>query len=240
MDGYNIIHKWPRLKKHMNKGDTGRARQLLVEDLENLRSIKGWRIECIFDGAGKSLTGPLGNGPGRITRATPSDRALNKDISKNGVRVVFTGVGVEADSYIEARCAKAKNVTGGEFTGSFIIATDDAMIRMAGLSAGAMCMGAERFVDELKSMKKAVAWRVEFAMAKANGVTMRPEKLHGTSINLAPFGRNSVLLEDKRNRTKVKKQKAEQQHEIALDTAVEEVEHGIPWWMQVPNQTLPK
>jgi len=154
--------------------------------------------------------------------------------------VVFTGVGVEADSYIEARCAKAKNVTGGEFTGSFIIATDDSMIRMAGLSAGAMCMSADRFVDELKSLKKAVAYRVEFAMAKANGNTMRHEKLYGTRINLAKFGRNSVVIEDKRNRTKAKKQKAEEQHEIALDTAVEKVDNGIPWWMQAPNHTSPK
>lgn len=240
MDGYNIIHKWPRLKKHMSKGDTQRARQLLVEDLENLRSLKGWRIECVFDGAGKSITGPLGDGPGRTARATTSDRALKKEVSKHGVRVVFTGVGVEADSYIEARCAKAKNVTSGELTGSFILATDDSMIRLAGQSAGAMCMSADRFVDELKSMKKAIDYRVEFAMAKVNGNAIRPEKLRGTSIHVGRFGRGSVVIEDKRNRTKAKKEKAEEQYEIALDIAVEEDENGIPWWAQVPNHTLQK
>jgi predicted RNA-binding protein with PIN domain len=220
----------------MSKGDTQRARQLLVEDLENLRSLKGWRIECIFDGAGKSISGPLG---GRTTRATPSDRALHKDISKHGVRVVFTGVGVEADTYIEARCAQAKNVTSGKLTGSFIIATDDSMIRLAGQSAGAMCMSADRFVDELKSMKKAIEYRVEFAMAKVNGVSIRPEKLRGTSIHLGTFGRGSFLIEDKRNRTKVKKERAEEQHETALDVVVEKDGNEISWWAQ-PNQTLRK
>ena len=51
VDGYNIIYKWSRLKKHMVKGDPSRARQLLIDDLENMRSIKGWRIEvriCVW------------------------------------------------------------------------------------------------------------------------------------------------------------------------------------------------
>lgn len=54
------------------------------------------------------------------------------------------------------------------------------MIRIAGESAGALCMGADRFVTELKSVKQVVAHRVEAAMAKVNGQPMRPEKLWGT------------------------------------------------------------
>ena len=199
VDGYNIIYKWPRLKKHMVKGDPQRARTLLVDDLENLRSLKGWRIEVVFDGTGRSTTGVLGSGPGgnRITRL---DQQAKKSVSKHGVRTVFTGVGIEADSYIQERCVEAKNVTQGELTGSFIVATDDAMIRLAGQSAGAYCMSADRFVDELKSTKKAMDYRVEAAVAKANGHAIRPEKLRGTHFH--SFGRNSVLIEDKRNRKK--------------------------------------
>ncbi|CAJ1959367.1 unnamed protein product [Cylindrotheca closterium] len=180
VDGYNIIYKWPRLKKHMSKNDPARARQLLVDDLENMRSIKSWRIEVVFDGAGKdNRNGPLGQSGQRRISAT--DQKESKDVSKHGVRVVFTGTGVEADSYIEGRCLQAKNVTKGELTGSLIVATDDAMIRSAGTSAGAMCMGADRFVSELKAIKKAVAFRVEVAMAQVNGERMRPEKLWGTT-----------------------------------------------------------
>jgi predicted RNA-binding protein with PIN domain len=180
VDGYNIIYKWPRLKKHMAKGDPSRARQLLLDDLENLRSIKGWRMEVVFDGAGRNnRAGPLGDTRQRLSAA---DRATSKEVSKHGVRTVFTGTGTEADSYIESRCSEAKNVTAGAMTGSFIVATDDAMIRLAGLNAGALCMSADRFVSELKAVKKSVAYRVEAAMAKVNGGTIRPEKLWGTQV----------------------------------------------------------
>jgi predicted RNA-binding protein with PIN domain len=235
VDGYNIIYKWPRLKKHMVKGDAQRARTLLIDDLENLRSLKGWRIEVVFDGTRRSTTGPLGSGPG-VNRITRSDQEEKKSVSKHGIRTVFTGVGIEADSYIQARCAKAKNVTNGELTGSFIVATDDAMIRLAGQSAGAYCMGADRFVSELKSMKKAIDYRVEAAVAKANGQAIRPEKLRGTHFH--SFGRNSVLIEDKRNRKK--KEKAVDTEtaidDQELDIEIEEDEDGIPWWAKVPDQ----
>lgn len=163
------------------KGDTARARQLLLEDLESLRSIKGWRIEVVFDGAGRNpKKGPLGDTRQRVSSA---DRASSKEVSKFGVRAVYTGSGIEADSYIEARCAEAKSVTDGAITGSFIVATDDVMIRLAGLNAGALCMSSDRLVSELKAVKKSMAYRVEVAMAKVNGdCTVRPEKLWGTNI----------------------------------------------------------
>lgn len=237
VDGYNIIYKWPRLKKHMVKGDPQRARTLLIDDLENLRSLKGWRIEVVFDGTGRSTQGPLGSGPGNSNRVSRSDQEAKKSVSKHGVRTVFTGIGIEADSYIQERCAKAKDVTQGELTGSFIVATDDAMIRLAGQSAGAYCMGADRFVDELKSMKKAINYRVEAAVAKANGQAIRPEKLRGTHFH--SFGRNSVLIEDKRNRKK-KENAVDIEAAISdedLNIEIEEDENGIPWWAKVPDQT---
>ena len=211
---------------------------MLVDDLENLRSIKGWRIEVVFDGTRKSNVGPLGHGvTGGKTTTSRMDRANNIDVSKHGVRVVYTGRGIEADSYIESRCGTAKEVTDGRVTGSFIVATDDAMIRVAGQSAGALCMSSQRFVDELKSMKKAIDYRVEAAMAKVNGQVVRPEKLRGTYFH--NFGRGSVLIEDKRDRKNKKKaQREEEEYEIDIDDIeVEEDENGIPWWAQVPNRT---
>ena len=239
MDGYNIIHQWPRLKKHMVKGDPQRARQLLIDDLENLRSLKQWRMEVVFDGTRKSLVGPLGHGvTGSRTKVTLSDQANKASVSKYGVRVVFTGSGIEADSYIESRCGEAKVITDGVVSGSFIVATDDAMIRLAGQNAGALCMSASRFVDELKAMKKAIDYRVEVAVAKANGQSVRPEKLRGTYFH--KFGRGSVLIEDKRQRRAERKKQPEEQEEeydIEIDIELEEDEDGIPWWAKVPNQT---
>ncbi len=97
-------------------------------------------------------------------------------------------------------------------------------------------MGATRFVDELKSMKKAIGYRVEAAVAKANGQAIRPEKLRGTHFH--SFGRNQILIEDKRNRTKTKKleQAAMEEEDDDLNIEVEVDENGIPWWAKVPDQ----
>ena len=232
VDGYNIIHQWPRLKKHMVKGDPGRARQLLIDDLENLKTIRGWRIEVVFDGTRRNTAGPLGQGHRGSHRPSRADQEAKASISKNGVRVVYSGIGTEADSYIEARAHRASNVTGGEMTSSFIIATDDGMIRLAGQNAGAVCMSADRFVNELKAAKESVGFLVEAAVARANGHAIRPEKLRSTSIYR--FGRGSVLIEDKRNRTKAKPEVPEVDFEI--DIKVEE-KNGLHWAFVPPNRT---
>lgn len=241
VDGYNIIHKWARLKKHMTKGDTARARQLLIDDLENLRVIKGWRIEVVFDGTKKSLVGVLGHGPGGSSdRPTRMDQQSKASLSKHGVRIVYSGVGNEADAYIEARCAAAKNVTQGTLTGQFIVASDDSMIRLAGQNAGALCMSTDRFITELRALKRAVEYRVQAAMDKVNGQTPQ------TPAQDRPvrFGRHSVLVEDKRNRTKTKRQLDvdENGNEYELDLLdkieLEADEKGVPWWAQLPNNTV--
>ena len=236
VDGYNIIHKWARLKKQMNKGDPARARQLLIDDLENLASLKGWRIEAVFDGMRRSTTGPLGEGPG--DKPSRLDREASKSLTKHGVRIVYSGIGMEADTYIEARCMKAKNETNGALTSSFIVATDDAMIRLAGQNAGAWCMGADRFVDELKAVRAGMSYRVEAAMAKVNGHAVRPEKLRNTVATNRRFGRNSVVIEDKRNRTKVKKQD-ELLPIYNVTVEVEDEDGTTPWWAQLPTDSNP-
>jgi predicted RNA-binding protein with PIN domain len=256
VDGYNIIHRWSRLKKHILKGDSARARQLLVDDLENLSSLKGWRIEVVFDGAGRrsspssttasssssSSSSAVSDGTSLFqaqgpTATTPrAEQESRHEVSKHGVRVVYTGAGVEADSYIESRCASAKDATRGSITGSFIVATDDQMIRMAGTNAGALCMGADRFVTELKAVKQAVSYRVEAAIAAANGHAIRPEKLRGMPDRR--FGRGSVLIEDKRKRREEAKQRQKDDvPDIDVNIEVEVDENGIPWWAKVPNQT---
>jgi uncharacterized protein len=240
VDGYNIIYAWPRLKKHMLKGDPARARQLLMDDLENLQSIKGWRIECVFDGTRRASIGPLGStnrgtsaaaGLNPLTRGV--DQATKMSVSKYGVRIVYSGVGTEADTYIESRCVRAKNVTHGEITGSLIVATDDAMIRLAGQSAGAVCMSASRFVEELKAIHNVISYRVEAAVALVNGQAIRPAPLRGAPPTR--FGRRSVVMEDKRNRTKVSK-KEDATYAVDVSTMpLEEDENGIPWWAKAPE-----
>jgi len=234
VDGYNVIYQWSRLKKWMvkagqssgsgNNAGTGigssssgsmqRARDLLVRDLEELHNIKGWRIECVFDGFGRSVTGPLGSNPGG-EKVSPSDRVASATDTGRGVRIVYSGVGASADSYIESRCLDAKAITEGKTTGQLIVVSNDSMIRMVGTGAGALCMSSDRLVDELKAVKKASAYRVEAAMAIANGVGyVRPEGLRKRmsdgakkiqNINAFKAG-GQFIIEDKRKKRKKDKQ----------------------------------
>ena len=121
-------------------------------------------------------------------------------MTSHGVRVVYTGAGASADSYIENRCFDAKKVTGGEVTGSLIVASNDGMIRLAGTNAGALCMSSERLVDELKATRASILHRVEVAVAEANGHGVRPSALQGTAAR----GRfqNKMMIVDKRKKKK--------------------------------------
>jgi predicted RNA-binding protein with PIN domain len=203
VDGYNVIYQWPRLKKQMLTGNTQRARELLVRDLEELHSIKGWRIECVFDGFGRNLNGPLGDSPGG-ERVSLSDREFKRQDTGRGVRIVYSGVGASADSYIEKRCLDAKSITQGKLSvsgGSLIVASNDAMIRLVATGAGALVMSSDRLVDELKAVKKVTEYRVEVAVAMLNRENRR-EELRKNRINLPVmqgakgFGTRSVGLSE--------------------------------------------
>jgi predicted RNA-binding protein with PIN domain len=169
----------------MLTGNTQRARELLVRDLEELHSIKGWRIECVFDGFGRNLNGPLCDSPGG-ERVSLSDRQFKRQDTGRGVRIVYSGVGASADSYIEKRCLDAKSITQGKLSvsgGSLIVASNDAMIRLVATGAGALVMSSDRLVDELKAVKKVTEYRVEVAVAMLNRENRR-EELRNNRINL--------------------------------------------------------
>jgi len=189
VDGYNVIYQWSRLKKQMVNGNTQRARELLVRDLEELHCIKGWRIECVFDGFGRKVGGALSDTESEEQskkKVAVSDRQFNRKDTGRGVRIVYSGVGASADSYIERRCLDAKAVTGGKLSisgGSLIVVSNDAMIRMVATGAGALCMSSDRLVNELKAVKKVTEYRVEAAMAIANGGYVRPEGMRKNGIS---------------------------------------------------------
>jgi Predicted RNA-binding protein containing a PIN domain len=238
VDAYNVIHKWPRLKKWMNKGMISKARDMLIHDMEELRALKGWRIEVVFDGYGRAVNGPLGDGPGSKIireRISKSDQQASKDVTVNGVRVVYSGAGTSADGYIEKRCFDAKQVTDGKLTGSLIVASNDNMIRNAASNAGALCMSAERMVDELKALRKATMYRVEVAVAKVNGRDVRPAKLLGKPLpTMFVGGSGNVIIEDKRNKARRKVQKKD---ETEHSKTLEDLRKGttsIPSWAVMP------
>jgi len=256
VDAYNIIYKWPRLKKWMSKGMLSRARDLLIYDLEELRALKGWRIEVVFDGYGRSTTGPLGEGPSGSNNkgVSKSDSQAKKKTTDHGVRVVYSGVGMSADGYIEQRCQQAKQITQGRITGSLIVASDDGMIRTAASSAGAICMGAERMVNELKSLRKSAMYRVEAALEQQQHHDRKDQLLNNNNNNNnnqqqkqqqghSTVYRGSVIIEDKRNRKKKQKEEKEDSSSIDGEKAkmtLDDLKKGtksVPSWAMVPDQT---
>jgi hypothetical protein len=71
---------------------------------------------CLMELAGLPR-GRLDWDPGGFC-VTPSDQESKKtvtSVTRHGMHTVFTCMGIEADSYIEAQCAKAKTVMQGEF-----------------------------------------------------------------------------------------------------------------------------
>ena len=237
VDAYNVIHKWPRLKKWMNKGMISKARDLLIHDMEEMRALKGWRIEVVFDGFGRNTNGPLGDGPGSKAvrdRITKPDQLASKGVTTNGVRVVYSGAGTSADGYIEKRCFEAKAITDGKLTGSLIVASDDNMIRSVACSAGALCMSSGHIVDELKALRKSTMYRVEVAVARVNGHDVRPAKLHGKVMpNAFARGSGNVIVEDKRNRPKKNRKKDESEHAKTLED-LRKGTTSTPSWAIVP------
>jgi len=249
VDAYNIIYKWPRLKKWMVKGMLSKARELLIHDLEELHYIKGWRIEIVFDGFGRNTNGPLGDGPGTAkqrAKISKLDQQASKTVTDHGVRVVYSGAGTSADGYIEKRCFEAKSVTGGTLTGSLIVATDDNMVKTAASNSGALCMSAGRMVDELKVVRKATKFRVEAAVAAVNANNAAPQSvtseidgdasmtsgIDGAKIIVNTYGRGTVVIKD--NRSRVKKKRAAGQGSKTL----EDLKKGtteIPDWAMTPE-----
>jgi len=218
----------------MTKGMLSKARNMLIHDMEELRALKGWRIEVVFDGYGKDTNGPLGDSVGtQITRekVSKSDQEASKKVTDNGVRVVFSGAGMSADNYIEQRCFEAKKVTDGQLTGSLIVATDDNLIRSAGASAGAVSMGADRLIDELRALRKATMYRVEVAVAKANGHAIRPPQLMGKVMPSA-LNRGSIIIEDKRNRPKKERKDDGEQSKTLED--LKKGTTSLPSWAVMP------
>lgn len=145
----------------------------------------------MFDGFGRKVGGALSDTESMDEKERPkkvsmTDRQVSKEDTGRGVRIVYSGVGASADSYIERRCLDAKAITGGKLSisgGSLIVVSNDAMIRMVATGAGALCMSSDRLVDELKAVKKVTAYRVEVAMAIANGGYVRPEGMRRNGIS---------------------------------------------------------
>ena len=101
MDGYNVIHAWPSLKRLLAGASLEAAREQLIERLAVLGMVTGQEVTVVFD-------------------AHHSAAMANSEQMVDGVRVVFTRKGHSADHAIE-RIAYEASGSGDAIT----VATSD-------------------------------------------------------------------------------------------------------------------
>ena len=101
VDGYNVIHAWPELKRLMDGASLEAARDRLIERLSVFGMVVGADVTVVFD-------------------AHHSTARTNSEQDVEGVHVLFTRKGHSADHAIE-RIAYAASQVGDVIT----VATSD-------------------------------------------------------------------------------------------------------------------
>ena len=97
VDGYNVIHAWPSLKRLLSEASLEAARDKLVERVAVLGMISGESVTVVFD-------------------AHHSNAMANSEETVEGVRVVFTSRGHSAD-HADIRLNDVERLCGGIATG---------------------------------------------------------------------------------------------------------------------------
>src|ERR1700716_983694 len=82
VDGYNVIHAWPQLKRLLGEASLEAARDRLIERLSVFGMVVGADVTVVFD-------------------AHHSTARSNSNENVEGVQVVFTRKGHSADRVIE-------------------------------------------------------------------------------------------------------------------------------------------
>ena len=125
VDGYNVIHAWPRLKALLGGGGGEEARRALVVELAEYAAVRRVAVTVVFDGP---------------------RRAASAAEVVDGVTVVFSGRAGSADHLIErlayeaARAGEARDVT---------VATSDRLQRDMVRAMGVATVDARSFESEV-------------------------------------------------------------------------------------------
>jgi predicted RNA-binding protein with PIN domain len=130
VDGYNVIHAWPELKRLLTGASLEAARERLIERLSVFGMVAGADVTVVFD-------------------AHHSAARMNSEQTVDGVRVIFTRKGHSADHIIE-RMAYEASQAGDVIT----VATSDSFQRVLVRGMGGAVISAlelERRVIEAES-----------------------------------------------------------------------------------------
>lgn len=137
VDGYNVVHAWPSLKRLLTSASLEAAREKLVERLSVLGMISGEDVTVVFD-------------------AHHSNAMSNSEETVDGVRVVFTRKGHSADHSIERLAYKASEA--GEI---ITVATSDRFQRDLVRGMGGAVITALELEKRVEDAEKEMTRRVQ-------------------------------------------------------------------------------
>jgi predicted RNA-binding protein with PIN domain len=135
VDGYNVIHAWPELKRLLSDASLEAARDKLVERLALLGMVRGTEVTVVFDSH----------------RAASSSEEMVE-----GVRVLFTRKGHSADHAIE-RIAYQAGDAGDVIT----VATSDRFQRDLVRGMGGAVISALELERQVKEAEQEMGRSVE-------------------------------------------------------------------------------
>ena len=121
VDGYSLLHRWPELAPGAAR-HSERARDALVEMLQQYQDYSGTPVTVIFDGQGKRGPRPA---------VTPGHK----------VEVLFSGGGRTADDLIERAAHRFQDY------GEVLVVTDDFAERDTVGASGALVASCGNFIS---------------------------------------------------------------------------------------------
>jgi predicted RNA-binding protein with PIN domain len=120
VDGYNLIHSRPEMKKILQTFGTDAARDEFVKAIAILHDYEGWRVTVVWDGRGEGM-------------------GVEYPLKHKTFGCVFSPGGISADEVIQGlveNCASRDDV---------LVATSDGGIRVFIQANGARWMSQEEF-----------------------------------------------------------------------------------------------
>ncbi|MBU3128593.1 NYN domain-containing protein [Clostridium tagluense] len=135
VDGYNVIHSWPNLKK-IKEFSYESSRLQLIDTLQNYSEFKGYKVFIVFD-------------------AHMVKGSIEKKEKQGNLFVVFTKEGETADNYIE----RTVNNIGRK--SEICVVTSDSLVQQVTFQRGAIRMSSIEFYYEVISIEKKIQIKTE-------------------------------------------------------------------------------
>ena len=133
VDGYNVVHSWPELRRDAG-GDLQTARERLADRLAEYEATRGVHAVLIFDGNKKWPSGPL---------------------AAYAVETHFSSQGLTADHLIERMIVEVREATDAYLP--ITVVTSDRLIHSLAMRERAAVTGSRDFIRELDALRAETA-----------------------------------------------------------------------------------